>query len=186
MCGFLSTKRYNKRITDYGLRKTHSYNQISPFSLYPCRSDGAGKGDHIAMDWYDPSLQSLLPNHYLLFTNNYSLFSMITINESFCCINCNRSVPKASATCRNHCPYCFISLHVDKDIPWDRKTSCHGIMIPIGYEMRHSEIKIVFECTQCGKTHQNKRAQDDEIISLDQLIKEHRDQNPLHRANKTI
>ncbi|MBQ5945300.1 RNHCP domain-containing protein [bacterium] len=26
-------------------------------------------------------------------------------------------MPLAAKTCRNHCPYCFASLHVDGDIP---------------------------------------------------------------------
>ncbi|MBO7095209.1 RNHCP domain-containing protein [bacterium] len=38
---------------------------------------------------------------------------MKKINETFICTNCGQEVPLASKTCRNHCPYCFTSLHVD-------------------------------------------------------------------------
>ncbi|MBQ2600698.1 RNHCP domain-containing protein [bacterium] len=38
---------------------------------------------------------------------------MKKINESFTCINCKKEIPLAAKTCRNHCPYCFTSLHVD-------------------------------------------------------------------------
>ncbi|MBO7505538.1 RNHCP domain-containing protein [bacterium] len=49
---------------------------------------------------------------------------MKKINESFICVNCGREVPLASKTCRNHCPYCFASLHVDGEIPGDRSSIC--------------------------------------------------------------
>ncbi len=92
---------------------------------------------------------------------------MITINESFVCIWCGKQIPPASKTCRNHCPYCFTSLHVDGDIPWDRNTSCHGIMKPIELDFKMSGgSKILFQCTVCGKQHRNKVAEDDELGSL--------------------
>ena len=94
---------------------------------------------------------------------------MKKINESFTCIWCGGVVPTASKTCRNHCPYCFTSLHVDGDIPGDRSSTCHGIMKPINYEIRNWEMKILFKCTKCGKLHRNKRAVDDNI---DKLINE--------------
>lgn len=92
---------------------------------------------------------------------------MITINESFQCVGCQRQVPKADKTCRNHCPFCFISLHVDGDVPWDRDTDCHGIMKPIQLDFKMSgESKILFECTICHKQHWNKVAEDDNISML--------------------
>ncbi|MBR7037477.1 RNHCP domain-containing protein [bacterium] len=42
---------------------------------------------------------------------------MKKINESFRCVNCGQEIPLAPKTCRNHCPYCFTSLHVDGNIP---------------------------------------------------------------------
>lgn len=93
---------------------------------------------------------------------------MITINESFVCINCKGQVPPAKQTCRNHCPYCFTSLHVDGAIPGDRDTNCHGIMKPIQLDFKMSGgSKILFQCIQCGKQHWNKIADDDQ---LDQLV----------------
>lgn len=46
---------------------------------------------------------------------------MKKINETFHCLECGKLVPLAERTCRNHCPYCFASRHVDGDIPGDRK-----------------------------------------------------------------
>jgi len=97
---------------------------------------------------------------------------MKKINESFICVWCGRQVPIASKTCRNHCPYCFTSLHVDGDIPWDRASECHGIMRPINYEIRNWTMKILFQCTKCGKLHRNKRAVDDDIeILINEIAK---------------
>lgn len=99
-------------------------------------------------------------------------FIMKKINETFTCISCWKQVPIAPKTCRNHCPYCFTSLHVDGDIPWDRSSECHGIMRPINYEIRNWTMKILFECEKCGKQHRNKRAEDDDIDALLKIIKE--------------
>lgn len=38
---------------------------------------------------------------------------MRKINESFICVNCKKYVPEAQKTCRNHCPFCLTSMHVD-------------------------------------------------------------------------
>ncbi len=92
---------------------------------------------------------------------------MITINETFVCVWCGKQVPLATKTCRNHCPYCFTSLHVDGDVPGDRATSCHGIMSPVEFIFKMSGgSKILFRCTVCGKEHWNKVADDDEIHNL--------------------
>ena len=34
-------------------------------------------------------------------------------NDGFSCQKCNRMVPPTSKSCRNHCPYCLYSKHVD-------------------------------------------------------------------------
>jgi hypothetical protein len=57
---------------------------------------------------------------------------------------------------------------VDGDIPGDRNAKCGGKMRPKMYEIRNSEMKILFVCELCGKKHWNKRAEDDD---MDQLIK---------------
>ena len=36
------------------------------------------------------------------------------IDEKFICENCGKKVPKLGYSCRNHCPYCLHSKHVDK------------------------------------------------------------------------
>ncbi|MDR0282119.1 MAG: RNHCP domain-containing protein [Candidatus Peribacteria bacterium] len=72
----------------------------------------------------------------------------------------------AKKTCRNHCPFCFTSLHVDESVPGDRASSCGGKMFPIAYEMKNSDYKILFRCEKCGKEHWNKRAGDDEIETI--------------------
>ena len=97
---------------------------------------------------------------------------MITINEWFECIGCKKQILPAPKTCRNHCPYCFLSLHVDGSIPWDRDTSCHGIMRPITFDFKMSgESKILFECITCHKQHRNRVADDDDLSWLE-LVRE--------------
>lgn len=92
---------------------------------------------------------------------------MITINEGFICISCQKNISPAEKTCRNHCPYCFSSLHVDGLIPWDRDTDCHGIMKPIAFDFKMSgESKILFHCLTCHKEHRNRVASDDNLSEL--------------------
>jgi len=100
---------------------------------------------------------------------------MKKINECFTCIHCGKEISQAVKTCRNHCPYCFVSRHVDGAIPWDRATSCGGTMYPISYEIKNWWIKICFQCKQCGKIHRNKRADDDEVENLDTYIKKYKE-----------
>lgn len=96
---------------------------------------------------------------------------MKKINESFICIDCGKTISQAAKTCRNHCPHCFASLHVDGDIPGDRATMCKDKMYPIAYEIKNGQLKIQFQCKACGKLHRNKRADDDEVDQLDTYIK---------------
>ena len=35
------------------------------------------------------------------------------IDEGFICENCGRKVEPLGYSCRNHCPYCLYSKHVD-------------------------------------------------------------------------
>jgi DNA-directed RNA polymerase subunit RPC12/RpoP len=91
---------------------------------------------------------------------------MKKINESFVCVQCGKTVTQAAKTCRNHCPFCFASLHVDGKVPGDRASACGGKMHPIAYELRNGSIKILFRCASCGKQHRNKRALDDNIDNV--------------------
>ncbi len=52
------------------------------------------------------------------------------IDEEFICENCGKKVEKLGYSCRDHCPYCLHSKHVDKNpgdrrrrMPWDSRTS---------------------------------------------------------------
>ena len=45
-------------------------------------------------------------------------------------------------------------------------------MYPVEYQIKNSEYKILFVCSKCKKKHWNKRADDDEITKLPELIKE--------------
>lgn len=95
---------------------------------------------------------------------------MKKINESFTCVHCGKLISQAAKTCRNHCPYCFVSLHVDGKIPWDRVSACPWRMYPTTYEIKNWQFKICFVCAVCGKIHRNKRADDDHVELLDMFI----------------
>ena len=85
------------------------------------------------------------------------------INEEFSCENCSASVPVASKTCRNHCPFCLHSKHVDI-LPGDRQNSCKGLLKPTGYH-NHSKkgLMIDFICQSCGEKTRNIAIIDDTI-----------------------
>ena len=96
---------------------------------------------------------------------------MKKINEWFVCHHCGKDVPPAQQTCRNHCPWCFVSQHVDLEIPGDRATECGGKMVPESYLIANGEIKIRFVCLNCGAEHHNKASRDDEVGELDEVIR---------------
>ena len=56
------------------------------------------------------------------------------IDEEFVCENCGKKVPPLGYSCRNHCPHCLHSKHVDIN-PGDRAENCHGVLEPIGLEI---------------------------------------------------
>ena len=99
---------------------------------------------------------------------------MKKINEDFVCVNCWKFVSKAKKTCRNHCPYCFVSIHLDDKLPGDRASNCWGLMYPIEYELSNWIIKITFKCSKCGHIHKNKAAEDDDLVKLDELVKKYK------------
>lgn len=65
------------------------------------------------------------------------------IDEEFICENCGRKVTKLNYTCRNHCPYCLHSKHVDIN-PGDRAENCHGVLEPIGLEINSKKVMLLF------------------------------------------
>ena len=88
------------------------------------------------------------------------------IDEEFICENCGRQVPKLGYSCRNHCPYCLYSKHVDID-PGDRLEDCHGLLEPIGIESNSKKgYIIIFKCQKCGKIRKNKVAEDDDMDKI--------------------
>jgi hypothetical protein len=93
----------------------------------------------------------------------------IPINEGFSCENCDKQIPKAQGTFRNHCPFCLYSKHVDEVTPGDRKSDCGGLMKPIRVEKDSKrEWMIVHQCLKCQKISRNRTAADD---NKDKLIK---------------
>jgi len=78
-----------------------------------------------------------------------------TINEAFRCLNCGKDVLPASRGCRNHCPFCLHSQHVDR-YPGDRQNPCGGLLKPIGYELSGKKgLVILFKCSRCGEENKN-------------------------------
>lgn len=89
------------------------------------------------------------------------------IDEEFICENCGKKVPKLGYSCRNHCPYCLYSKHVDVN-PGDRQEECHGLLKPIGLDINKKGYVIIFKCEKCGQIRRNKAAEDDD---MDKIIK---------------
>ena len=96
----------------------------------------------------------------------------IEIDEEFICENCGRLVPKLGYSCRNHCPYCLHSKHVDIN-PGDREESCHGLLKPIDVEINPKKgYVIVFKCEKCGEIRKNKAAEDDDLELIYKLSRD--------------
>ena len=91
------------------------------------------------------------------------------IDEEFICHNCGKKVEKLRYTCRNHCPSCLHSKHVDIN-PGDRAEACHGVLKPVSVEIDSKKgYVIVFKCEKCGAIRKNKAAEDDNIDLIIEL-----------------
>ena len=91
------------------------------------------------------------------------------IDEEFVCDNCGYNVRKLGYSCRNHCPKCLHSKHVDI-YPGDREETCHGDLIPIGIELDSKKgYVIVFKCKKCGMIRKNIAAKDDNMDLIIEL-----------------
>lgn len=88
-------------------------------------------------------------------------------DESFICENCGYPVKKLNYTARDHCPTCLYSKHVDV-FPGDRQNDCQGLLKPIGIEKFKDTYKILYQCENCGQSHKNIMANDD---NMDLIIK---------------
>lgn len=83
------------------------------------------------------------------------------IDEEFDCENCGKHIRQLGYSCRNHCPYCLYSKHVDIN-PGDRAEECHGLLEPIGLDTNSKKgYIIIFRCKKCGQIRRNKVAVDD-------------------------
>ena len=95
------------------------------------------------------------------------------IDEEFICENCGYKVKKLGYSCRNHCPTCLYSKHVDIN-PGDREESCHGLLEPIGLEISGKKgYIIIFKCKKCGAIRKNKVAEDDNMDLIISLSEKH-------------
>jgi hypothetical protein len=95
----------------------------------------------------------------------------ITINEGFKCEKCKKKVgPHTEGSCRNHCPFCLYSMHMDEAIPGDRLSECHGLMAPVGIELNKKKgTRIKHICQSCGAKSTNRTAPDDDWDLICQL-----------------
>ena len=94
------------------------------------------------------------------------------INESFLCKNCGLNIPPLTMGCRNHCPSCLYSLHLDI-WPGDRQSTCGGLMKPVSYRVKsYKEIVLTHRCLQCGAIKNNKASHEDSGVadSLDAIL----------------
>lgn len=92
----------------------------------------------------------------------------ISRQEPFTCEHCGFAVEILEhGSCRNHCPQCLYSKHVDAAGPGDRASTCQGLMRPdhMDYDGKKGW-HIVHVCEKCGKTIPNKTAPDDHIIEF--------------------
>lgn len=95
----------------------------------------------------------------------------IEIDEAFKCEVCGADVRPLGYTCRDHCPKCLCSKHVDKD-PGDRAEMCHGILRPVGLENNSKKgYIIVYKCDKCGSIRKNKMAEDDDFDLAMEIVK---------------
>ena len=93
----------------------------------------------------------------------------IEIDEPFKCEVCGANVLPLGYTCRDHCPECLCSKHVDKE-PGDRAENCKGILRPIGLENNSKKgFVIIYKCKKCGKTRKNIVAKDDNMALIIKL-----------------
>lgn len=87
------------------------------------------------------------------------------LDEEFVCENCGYKVDRLGYSCRDHCPNCLYSKHVDIH-PGDRKNKCQGLLKPISIEKFRDTYKIIYICQRCNKEHKNILAKDDNIDIL--------------------
>ena len=90
------------------------------------------------------------------------------IDEEFICEHCGAKVSKLGYSCRNHCPVCLYSKHVDIN-PGDRLNKCTGLLKPIGIEKFKDTFKIIYKCEKCNEIHKNIVERDDNMDLIIEL-----------------
>jgi|WetSurMetagenome_2_1015567.scaffolds.fasta_scaffold296164_2 DNA-directed RNA polymerase subunit RPC12/RpoP len=114
----------------------------------------------------------------------------ITINMGFRCAKCGKINPRADKTCRNHCTGCLYSVHVDKDRPGDRASTCMGLMEPIRIDYNSKKgFQILHVCLKCGKEAINKAATDDDAETIAKIMARqniaHEPETNVHKRKKS-
>ena len=99
-------------------------------------------------------------------SNEQNRKNFIKREENFVCDNCQKNVEPLGKSCRNHCPVCLYSKHVDEFTPGDRKSICQEKMEPVALEREGEELIVVHKCQKCNKTIRNKSAPDDDRKKL--------------------
>lgn len=102
-----------------------------------------------------------------------SLPKFTKINESFPCANCGYPVPPSRSTCRDHCPRCLWSLHVDVN-PGDRAANCGGLLKPSSYAAHPKKGWMIhYVCQKCDTRRVNRFLENDaeESDSFESLLR---------------
>lgn len=94
-------------------------------------------------------------------------------NTGFRCLVCGESVrPLTNGSCRNHCPFCLSSLHVDEHVPGDRSSHCAGVMDAVAVVRSKKGWQIVHHCRRCGAKRTNRVAEGtDQPDDVDWLVR---------------
>ncbi|MAE72219.1 MAG: RNHCP domain-containing protein [Gemmatimonadetes bacterium] len=97
---------------------------------------------------------------------------MIHRDEGFVCASCGVNVPPLGRkTCRNHCPSCLSSMHVDLDVPGDRASKCGGIMPAVVAQPDAKRgIILLHRCRRCGTERWNRVAEEGPRIQMPDSI----------------
>ncbi|MFD1675095.1 RNHCP domain-containing protein [Alicyclobacillus fodiniaquatilis] len=91
-------------------------------------------------------------------------------NESFVCANCGHDVLPSEHSCRNHCPNCLYSVHLDVR-PGDRAADCGGLMRPVRVDYNSKKgYQIVHRCERCGHIARNVLQQDVRVQPDNQAV----------------
>ncbi|MCL6548976.1 MAG: RNHCP domain-containing protein [Alicyclobacillus sp.] len=76
-------------------------------------------------------------------------------NEGFTCVHCGEQVLPSARSCRNHCPRCLHSVHLDV-FPGDRQADCGGVMKPVAVKVHSKKgYQVVHRCLRCGHESRN-------------------------------